>query len=65
MDAQQIAIAAALTLMLIGGATVYKGAKAVVYRAPRAAIVKTVHVVKHMVRHPVDSAKDGAIKPGK
>lgn len=69
LNPQTILVVAAATLMVIGGATVGKGVgvagKAVFYRAPKAAITKVYHVGRHIVKHPVDSAKDGAIKPGK
>jgi len=69
MNGQTILVVAAASLMVIGGATVVKGtavaSKAVFYTAPKAVITKVFHTTKHMVTHPVDSAKDGAIKPGK
>jgi hypothetical protein len=69
MNPQQILVVAAATLMVIGGATVAKGvgvgAKAAFYKAPKAVITKVFHTGKHMVTHPIDSVKDGAIKPGK
>lgn len=65
MNPQTILVVAAATLMVIGGATVgkgvYKGGKAAFYTAPKAAVTKVFHVGKHIVRHPVDSAKNGAI----
>jgi hypothetical protein len=50
---QVILLAAALTVMGFGAKPVATGIKVVA--------VKTAHVVGHMVRHPIDSAKHGAI----
>lgn len=69
MDPKTILVVAAFTLMAVGAGTIARGtgsaAKAVFYKAPRAVVTKVFHVGHHVGRHPIDSLKDGAVKPGK